>query len=76
MKKMEGMKDQELKAMYNKMEMMGKEEEEESVKVDRSTLDRRLASVDVSDDVSKLLHKMRNYRKNLKDKAATIFEIC
>ena len=39
MKKMEGMKAQELKAMYNKMEMMGKEEEEESVKVDRSTLD-------------------------------------
>ena len=29
MKKMEGMKVQELKAMYNKMEMMGKEEEEE-----------------------------------------------
>ena len=54
MKKMEGMKFQELKAMYNKMEMMGKEEEEESVKVDESTLDERLASVDVSDDVSAL----------------------
>ena len=54
MKKMEGMKAQELKAMYNKMEMMGKEEEEESVKVDESTLDDRLASVYVSDDVSAL----------------------
>jgi hypothetical protein len=73
MKKMEGMKAQELKAMYNKMEMMGKEEEEESVKVDESTLDDRLASVDVSDDVSALTQD-EELSEEFKDKAATIFE--
>jgi len=73
MKKMEGMKAQELKAMYNKMEMMGKEEEEESVKVDESTLDDRLASVDVSDDVSALTQDA-DLSEEFKDKAATIFE--
>ena len=73
MKKMEGMKAQELKAMYNKMEMMGKEEEEESVKVDESTLDDRLASVDVSDDVSALTQD-EELSEEFKEKAATIFE--
>ena len=62
--------------MYDKMEMMGKEEEEESVKVDESTLDDRLASVDVSDDVSALTQD-EELSEEFKDKAATIFEaIC
>jgi hypothetical protein len=73
MKKMEGMKAQELKAMYNKMEMMGKEEEEESVKVDETTLDDRLASVDVSEDVSALTEG-EELTEEFKEKAATIFE--
>jgi hypothetical protein len=71
--KMEMMKAKELKAMYNKMEMMGKEEEEESVKVDESTLDERIASVDVSDDVSALTQD-EELSEEFKDKAATIFE--
>ena len=75
MKKMEGMKAQELKAMYNKMEMMGKEEEKEesAEEVDESTLDERIASVDVSDDVSALTQDAE-LSEEFKDKAATIFE--
>ena len=77
MKKMEGMKAQELKAMYNKMEMMGKEEEEtaeaKDAKVEESTLDDRLASVDVSEDVSALTEG-EELTEEFKDKAATIFE--
>ena len=75
MKKMEGMKAQELKAMYNKMEMMGKEEEEEKAeaKVEESTLDERIASVDVSDDVSALTQDAE-LSEEFKEKAATIFE--
>ena len=53
---------------------MGKEEEEESVKVDESTLDDRLASVDVSDDVSALTQD-EELSEEFKDKAATIFEV-
>jgi hypothetical protein len=57
------------------MEMMGKEEEkEESVEeVDESTLDERIASVDVSDDVSALTQDA-DLSEEFKDKAATIFE--
>ena len=77
MKKMEGMKAKELKAMYNKMEMMGKEEEEKSeskdAKVEESTLDERIASVDVSDDVSALTQD-EELSEEFKEKAATIFE--
>ena len=75
MKKMEGMKAKELKAMYNKMEMMGKEEEKEesAEEVDESTLDERIASVDVSDDVSALTQDA-DLSEEFKDKAATIFE--
>ena len=75
MKRMEGMKAQELKAMYNKMEMMGKEEEEEKAeaKVEESTLDERIASVDVSDDVSALTQD-EELSEEFKEKAATIFE--
>ena len=75
MKKMEGMKAKELKAMYNKMEMMGKEEEEEKTeaKVEESTLDERIASVDVSDDVSALTQD-EELSEEFKTKAATVFE--
>ena len=78
MKKMEGMKAKELKAMYNKMEMMGKEEEEEKAeskdaKVEESTLDERIASVDVSEDVSALTQD-EELSEEFKDKAATVFE--
>ena len=77
MKKMEMMKAKELKAMYNKMEMMGKEEEEKSeskdAKVEESTLDDRIASVDVSDDVSALTQDEK-LSEEFKEKAATIFE--
>ena len=71
--KMEMMKATELKAMYDKMEMMGKEKEEESVEVDESTLDERIASVDVSDDVSALTQD-EELSEEFKEKAATIFE--
>ena len=69
------MKAQELKAMYNKMEMMGKEEEKEesAEEVEESTLDERIASVDVSDDVSALTQDAE-LSEEFKDKAATIFE--
>ena len=50
--KMEGMKATDLKASYDKM--MKDEEVEEESQVDESTLDDRLASVDVSEDVSAL----------------------
>ena len=74
MKKMEMMKAKELKAMYNKMEMMGKEEEEKTeAKVEESTLDERIASVDVSDDVSALTQD-EELSEEFKEKAATIFE--
>jgi hypothetical protein len=73
MKKLDAMKVQELKAMYDKMEMMGKEKEEESVEVDESTLDERIASVDVSDDVSALT-KDEELSEEFKEKAATVFE--
>jgi len=77
-KKMEGMKAKELKAMYNKMEMMGKEEEEEKAeskdaKVEESTLDERIASVDVSEDVSALTQD-EELSEEFKTKAATVFE--
>ncbi len=71
--KMEMMKATELKAMYDKMEMMGKEKEEESVEVDESTLDERIASVDVSDDVSALTQD-EELSEEFKEKAATVFE--
>jgi len=55
--------------------MMGKEEEEEKAeaKVEESTLDERIASVDVSDDVSALTQDA-DLSEEFKEKAATIFE--
>ena len=72
-KKMEGMKVTELKAAYEAMcngESYGAEEEES---VDESTLEDRLASVDVSEDVSALTEG-EELSEEFKDKAATIFE--
>ena len=62
------------KAAYEKMmdDDYGKEEEK-AEKVDESTLDDRLASVDVSDDVSALTQD-EELSEEFKDKAATIFE--
>ena len=68
--KMENMKATELKASYDSM-MTDKEEEEESV--DESTLEDRLASVDVSEDVSALTQG-EELSEEFKGKAATIFE--
>jgi len=70
--KLSGMKSVELKAAYDAM-MKDKEEEEESAQVDESTLDERLASVDVSEDVSALTEG-EELSEEFKDKAATIFE--
>jgi hypothetical protein len=53
--------------------MSDKEEEEESAQVDESTLEDRLASVDVSEDVSALTEG-EELSEEFKDKAATIFE--
>ena len=68
--KLSGMKSVELKAAYDAM-MSDKEEEEESV--DESTLEDRLASVDVSEDVSALTEG-EELSEEFKTKAATIFE--
>jgi len=71
---MENMKAGDLKASYDKM--MAKEEEEkeeESAKVDESTLEDRLASVDVSEDVSALVNG-EEISEEFKEKASTIFE--
>jgi len=68
--KLSGMKSVELKAAYDAM-MTDKEEEEESV--DESTLEDRLASVDVSEDVSALTAG-EELSEEFKTKAATIFE--
>ena len=69
-KKMESMKAQDLKAAYEAMcgEMENKEEE-----MDESTLEDRLASVDVSEDVSALTAG-EELSEEFQEKAATIFE--
>ena len=71
---MEKMNASTLKASYDKM--MAKEEEEkedESVEVDESTLEDRLASVDVSEDVTALVNG-EEISEEFKEKASTIFE--
>ena len=65
--KLAGMKAVDLKAAYESM-MKGDEEE-----MDESTLEDRLASVDVSEDVSALTEG-EELSEEFKDKAATIFE--
>ncbi len=72
-KKMESMKAQDLKAAYEAMcngESYGAEEEES---VDESTLEDRLASVDVSEDVTALTEG-EELSEEFQEKAATIFE--
>jgi hypothetical protein len=75
-KKMEGMKVQELKAAYEAMcngEGYGATKEEDEEEMDESTLEDRLASVDVSEDVSALTEG-EELSEEFKGKAATIFE--
>jgi len=66
--KLAGMKAVDLKAAYENMMSDGEEEE-----MDESTLEDRLASVDVSEDVSALTQG-EELSEEFKDKAATIFE--
>ena len=68
---MENMKAGDLKASYDKM--MSKEEEEKEESVDESTLEDRLASVDVTEDVSALTEG-EELSEEFKEKASTIFE--
>ena len=75
-KKMEGMKVQELKAAYEAMcngESYGATKEEDEEEMDESTLEDRLASVDVSEDVTALTEG-EELSEDFKTKAATIFE--
>jgi len=74
-KKMEGMKMQELKAAYD---AMVKEEEDEDDDDDdeeemEESIDARIASVDVSEDVAALTHG-EDLSEEFKEKASTIFE--
>ena len=69
---MEKMKATDLKASYDKM-MTKDEEEEKEESVDESTLDDRLASVDVSEDVTALTDG-EELSEEFKEKASTIFE--
>jgi hypothetical protein len=69
--KLSGMKAVDLKAAYDTM--MKDKEEEESVEVDESTLEDRLASVDVSEDVNALTEG-EDMSEEFKTKASTIFE--
>ena len=69
--KLSGMKSVDLKAAYDAM--MTDKEEEESAQVDESTLEDRLASVDVSEDVHALTDG-EELTEDFKTKAATIFE--
>jgi len=69
---MEKMNASELKASYDAM-MSKDEEEEKEESVDESTLDDRLASVDVSEDVTALTDG-EELSEEFKEKASTIFE--
>ena len=75
-KEMEKMNASTCKAAYEKMmsdESYEEKDEKADTKVEESTLDERLASVDVSDDVSALTQD-EELSEEFKDKAATIFE--
>ena len=69
---MKSMNASALKASYDKM-MAQDEEEEKEESVDESTLDDRLASVDVSEDVTALTDG-EELSEEFKEKASTIFE--
>ena len=74
---MKNMDKKDLKAAYekmNKMEMdMKKDDEDDKKKVDESTIEDRLASVDVSDDVNALTSN-EDLSEEFKNKAKTVFE--
>ena len=72
---MEKMKATDLKASYDKLMKTEEEEEDEDDKeeVDESTLEDRLASVDVSEDVTALTQG-EELSEEFKEKASTIFE--
>ena len=70
---MKSMNASALKASYDKMMSKESEHEEEAEKVDESTLDDRLASVDVSEDVTALTDG-EDLSEEFKEKASTIFE--
>lgn len=74
MKKMNG---DELKAAYDKMDKMEmdmkKDDKDDKKKVDESTIEDRLASVDVSDDVNALTSN-EDLSEEFKNKAKTVFE--
>lgn len=74
---MKNMDKEDLKAAYekmNKMEMdMKKDDEDDKKKVDESTIEDRLASVDVSDDVNALTSN-EDLSEEFKNKAKTVFE--
>ena len=71
MKKMEK---KDLIAAYNKMEKMnGDDDEDDKEEVDESTIEDRLASVDVSDDVDALTSN-EDLSEEFKNKAKTVFE--
>ena len=75
-KKMESMKAVDLKAAYEAMcngEGYGAMKDEKEESVDESTLEDRLASVDVSEDVSALVEG-EELSEEFQEKAATIFE--
>jgi len=72
--KLEGMKATELKASYDSMNKEEEDDDEDDVEeVDESTLDARLASVDVSEDVTALVQG-EELSEEFKEKASTIFE--
>ena len=71
MKKMNG---EQLAAAYDKMEKMnGNDDEDDKEEVDESTIEDRLASVDVSDDVNALTSN-EDLSEEFKNKAKTVFE--
>ena len=71
--KLEGMKATELKASYDSMNKEEDDDEDDVEEVDESTLDARLASVDVSEDVTALVQG-EDLSEEFKEKASTIFE--
>ena len=71
---MEKMNAKDLKASYDKlMKKEEEEDEEDKEEVDESTLEDRLASVDVSEDVTALTQG-EELSEEFKEKASTIFE--
>ena len=71
---MKNMDKKDLKAAYDKMEKMnGDDDKDDKEEVDESTIEDRLASVDVSDDVNALTSN-EDLSEEFKNKAKTVFE--